>query len=160
MSNDQSAMIGRVGSGIKTLNDLKGLANTVKREDIIIFAAYHDQLFGRNHGRQVAHIKVTGNAGDVITGAVVGHYDRIVIGADRARGHVAVKAMLKASGIISGSAATRIAHENRALHGDNITEMRFYGVQNAHDVPNALTDQRPSVSLLGTQGGACYYGET
>ena len=84
---------------------------------------------------------------------MVNIHDGVAVGAEGAGGHEAVEAMLQAGGVVGSGAASRIAHENGALHGNEVTEMGLHGIQNPHDVPNTFADEGTS-HKQGSHGGA------
>lgn len=153
VAHHQSTAVGGIRGLVQSLDDPEGLLDAVEGEDTVVLAADHYQLLGGDHDRQVAHIEVAGDAGDVVAGAVVGHHDGVVVGADRAGGHEAVEAMLQAGGVVGGGAASRVAHEDGSLHGDEVTEMGLDGVHHPHDVPDPLADQG-ATQEQGGHGGA------
>lgn len=66
-----------------------------------------------------------------------------VVGTQGAGGHIAAEAVFQAGGVVGGGAASGIAHEHRALHGDDVREMLHDAVHRPHHVPDPLADQGP-----------------
>ena len=143
-ANHQGTIVRCSRGLVQLFYDVEGLMNTVQWKNVVLLATDHHQLLGSDHDRQITHVKVAGDTGDVVAGAVVDIHNGIVVGADRAGWHEAVEAMLQAGGVVGCGAAARVAHENRALHGDEITEMSLNGVYHSHNVPYTLTDQGSS----------------
>ena len=147
VADQVNTVVTRICKIIRLLDQRKGFPCAGKRENAVVVAVDNEKFSRCDEAAEVTHVKILGNAGNVVATAMPHCNDRIAVGTYRTGGDGDLNALIHAGCIEGRRTAAGISEQHELVKIDLLTKILLQDVDRSRYIPYTLADRRSAIEM-------------